>query len=108
MQSLGLNFILNDETCAAFYRNLVRDGVGNGYALVSALTVGDEVVATLLGISDRLALRDDPHQQCRREMVELFAGPADHRAHHGGAAQGWRARVRFLASAITPTSAASA
>jgi CelD/BcsL family acetyltransferase involved in cellulose biosynthesis len=50
MQSLGLNFILNDETCAAFYRSLVRDGVGNGYALVTALTVGDEVVATLLGI----------------------------------------------------------
>jgi CelD/BcsL family acetyltransferase involved in cellulose biosynthesis len=50
MQSLGLNFILNDETCAAFYRKLVRDGVGSGYALVSALTVGDEVVATLLGI----------------------------------------------------------
>ena len=23
MQSLGLNYILNDETCAAFYRNLV-------------------------------------------------------------------------------------
>lgn len=52
MQSLGLNFILNDETCAAFYRNLVRDGVGSGYALVSALTCGDEVVATLLGIRD--------------------------------------------------------
>ena len=50
MQSLGLNFILNDETCAAFYRNLVRDGTGSGYALVTALTVGDEVVATLLGI----------------------------------------------------------
>ena len=50
MQHLGLNFILNDETCAAFYRNLVRDGVGSGYAVVSALTVGDEVVATLLGI----------------------------------------------------------
>jgi CelD/BcsL family acetyltransferase involved in cellulose biosynthesis len=50
MQSLGLNYILNDETCAAFYRNLVRDAVGNGYALVSALMVGDEVVATLLGI----------------------------------------------------------
>jgi CelD/BcsL family acetyltransferase involved in cellulose biosynthesis len=50
MQSLGLNYILNDETCAAFYRNLVRDGVVNGYALVSVLTVGDEVVATLLGI----------------------------------------------------------
>jgi CelD/BcsL family acetyltransferase involved in cellulose biosynthesis len=50
MLSLGLNFILNDATCAAFYRNLVRDGVGCGYALVTALTVGDEVVATLLGI----------------------------------------------------------
>src|SRR6266540_3038752 len=50
MQSLGRNYVLNDETCAAFYRTLVRDGVDNGYALVSALTVGDEVVATLLGI----------------------------------------------------------
>jgi len=50
MQRLGLNFILNDETCAAFYRNLVRDGVGDGYALVTALNVGDDVVATLLGI----------------------------------------------------------
>ncbi|MCK1643183.1 GNAT family N-acetyltransferase [Bradyrhizobium sp. 157] len=50
MQSLGLNYILNDEACAAFYRNLVRDGVGTGYALVSSLAVGDEIVATLLGI----------------------------------------------------------
>jgi CelD/BcsL family acetyltransferase involved in cellulose biosynthesis len=50
MQDLGLNFILNDATCAAFYRNLVRDGVGNGFALVSALMAGEEVVATLLGI----------------------------------------------------------
>lgn len=50
MQNLGLNFILNDETCAAFYRNLVRDGVDQGYAVISTLTAGDEVVATLLGI----------------------------------------------------------
>jgi CelD/BcsL family acetyltransferase involved in cellulose biosynthesis len=50
MQHLGLNFILNDENHAAFYRNLVRDNVGNGYAVLSALTIGDEVVATLLGI----------------------------------------------------------
>jgi CelD/BcsL family acetyltransferase involved in cellulose biosynthesis len=50
MQQLGLNFILNDEISAAFYRNLVRENVANGYAVLSALTVGDEVVATLLGI----------------------------------------------------------
>jgi CelD/BcsL family acetyltransferase involved in cellulose biosynthesis len=50
MQSLGVNFVLNEETCAAFYRHLVRDGVGDGYAVVTALTAGDEVVATLLGI----------------------------------------------------------
>jgi CelD/BcsL family acetyltransferase involved in cellulose biosynthesis len=50
MQHLGLNFVLNDETYAAFYRNLVGRNVGNGYAVLSALTVGDEVVATLLGI----------------------------------------------------------
>jgi CelD/BcsL family acetyltransferase involved in cellulose biosynthesis len=50
MQHLGLNFVLNDETYAAFYHNLVRDNVANGYAVLSALTVGDEVVATLLGI----------------------------------------------------------
>jgi CelD/BcsL family acetyltransferase involved in cellulose biosynthesis len=48
MQHLGVNFILDDEACAAFYRNLVRDG--GGYAVVSALMVGEEVVATLLGV----------------------------------------------------------
>jgi len=50
MQQLGLNFILNDDTCAAFYRNLVHDGIASGFAVVSALTVGEEVVATLLGV----------------------------------------------------------
>jgi CelD/BcsL family acetyltransferase involved in cellulose biosynthesis len=50
MQHLGLNFILNSETCAAFYRNLVGENLRSGYVVLSALTVGDEVVATLLGI----------------------------------------------------------
>jgi CelD/BcsL family acetyltransferase involved in cellulose biosynthesis len=50
MQSLGLNFILNEAGCADFYRSLVRDGVAGGYAVVSALTAGEEIVATLLGI----------------------------------------------------------
>jgi CelD/BcsL family acetyltransferase involved in cellulose biosynthesis len=50
MEHLGLNFILNGETCAAFYRNLVAENLRSGYAVLSALTAGEEVVATLLGI----------------------------------------------------------
>jgi CelD/BcsL family acetyltransferase involved in cellulose biosynthesis len=50
MQHLGLNFILNNDTCAAFYRQLVGENLDSGYAVLSALTVGQEVVATLLGI----------------------------------------------------------
>ena len=93
MQQLGVNFILNDEAHAAFYRNLVRDGVGGGYAVVSALTVGEEVVADLARHALWLTLCDGAVQQCRREMVELFARPAGDRTHHGGAARRRRARV---------------
>jgi CelD/BcsL family acetyltransferase involved in cellulose biosynthesis len=50
MQSLGLNFILNEAGCADFYRSLVRDGAATGYAVASALIAGEEIVATLLGI----------------------------------------------------------
>ncbi len=50
MKHLGLNYILNDEATAAFYHHLVRENVDNGYAVLSALTVGEKVVATLLGI----------------------------------------------------------
>ena len=50
MQHLGLNFFLNDETCAAFYRNLVGNNLQSGYAVLSTLIVGTEVVATLLGV----------------------------------------------------------
>ena len=50
MQHLGLNFFLNNETCAAFYRNLVGNNLKSGYAVLSTLIVGNEVVATLLGI----------------------------------------------------------
>jgi CelD/BcsL family acetyltransferase involved in cellulose biosynthesis len=50
MRHLGLNFVLNSETCAAFYRHLVEHNLQSGYAVLSALTVGEEVVATLLGI----------------------------------------------------------
>ena len=50
MRHLGLNFVLDDETSAAFYRHLVGENLESGYAVLSALTVGEEVVATLLGV----------------------------------------------------------
>jgi CelD/BcsL family acetyltransferase involved in cellulose biosynthesis len=50
MQALGLSYSLNDQACAAFYRDLVSANLGNGYAVLTALAVGEEVVATLLGI----------------------------------------------------------
>jgi CelD/BcsL family acetyltransferase involved in cellulose biosynthesis len=50
MQGLGLEFNLNDETRARFYRDLVSRGAGEGYVIVSALTCGEEIVATALGI----------------------------------------------------------
>jgi CelD/BcsL family acetyltransferase involved in cellulose biosynthesis len=50
MQRLGLEFILNDETRARFYRDLVTRGLGAGYVVVSALTCDEATVATVLGI----------------------------------------------------------
>src|SRR6202453_2580601 len=60
MKHLGLKFVLDDDCHAPFYRDIVRRGVGEGYAIVSALTCDDEVVATTLGIrrgSDYTLLR---------------------------------------------------
>jgi CelD/BcsL family acetyltransferase involved in cellulose biosynthesis len=50
MQALGLSYSLNDQAYAAFYRDLVAANLRTGYAVLTALTVGEEVVATLLGI----------------------------------------------------------
>ena len=50
MQHLGLNFFLNNEHCTAFYRNLVGNNLESGYTVLTTLTAGNEVVATLLGI----------------------------------------------------------
>ncbi|MDE2061073.1 MAG: GNAT family N-acetyltransferase [Bradyrhizobium sp.] len=50
MRTLGLKFVLNDDTHARFYRDLVRGGLTNGYVVVSALTCDEAVVATMLGI----------------------------------------------------------
>ena len=50
MRELGANFVLDEASNGAFYRNLIRDNVASGYAVLSALTAGDEVVAILLGV----------------------------------------------------------
>ncbi|HEX7919446.1 MAG TPA: GNAT family N-acetyltransferase [Bradyrhizobium sp.] len=50
LNSLGLNYVLDNADSAAFYRDLVREGTSRGYAVMTALATHDEVVATLLGI----------------------------------------------------------
>jgi CelD/BcsL family acetyltransferase involved in cellulose biosynthesis len=50
MQKLGLRFVLNDQVHASFYRDVVRRGLREGYAVVAALTCDQAVVATMLGI----------------------------------------------------------
>jgi CelD/BcsL family acetyltransferase involved in cellulose biosynthesis len=50
MQHLGLEFILNEAARAKFYRGLVIRGINEGYAVVSALTCDEAIVATVLGI----------------------------------------------------------
>jgi CelD/BcsL family acetyltransferase involved in cellulose biosynthesis len=60
MKQLGFKFVLDDDHHARFYLDIVRRGVSEGYAIVSALTCDEEVIATTLGIrrgSDYVLLR---------------------------------------------------
>jgi CelD/BcsL family acetyltransferase involved in cellulose biosynthesis len=50
MRKLGLEFALNDAVRSKFYRDIVKRGLSEGYAVVSALTCNEGVVATVLGI----------------------------------------------------------
>jgi CelD/BcsL family acetyltransferase involved in cellulose biosynthesis len=50
MNELGERFVLDEPRNAKFYRDVVRHGLGDGYAVVSALICGDEVVAATLGL----------------------------------------------------------
>ncbi|RXH35529.1 GNAT family N-acetyltransferase [Bradyrhizobium zhanjiangense] len=50
MRKLGSPFVLNDEAHARFYREVARQGVAEGYAVVSALVCDDGVIATSLGV----------------------------------------------------------
>ncbi|TQF26723.1 cellulose biosynthesis protein CelD [Bradyrhizobium sp. UNPF46] len=50
MRKLGSPFVLNDETHARFYREVARQGVAEGYAVLTALVCDEGVVATALGV----------------------------------------------------------
>lgn len=50
MHQLGKDYALDDEACSEFHRDLIARGLTDGYAVVTALTCGDEIVATLLGL----------------------------------------------------------
>jgi CelD/BcsL family acetyltransferase involved in cellulose biosynthesis len=50
MQCLGLRFNLNQGARARFYRDLIRSGIGQGYAVVSELRCDEAIVATVFGI----------------------------------------------------------
>jgi CelD/BcsL family acetyltransferase involved in cellulose biosynthesis len=52
MHDKGEAYHLDDPAIARFYRRLVQDGLRTGFAVLSALTVGEVVVAALLGIQD--------------------------------------------------------
>jgi len=50
MQDLGQSYSLDDESSTAFHRELIVRGLVNGYVILTALTCGEETVASLLGI----------------------------------------------------------
>jgi CelD/BcsL family acetyltransferase involved in cellulose biosynthesis len=49
---LSLPYALDSEPARSFYDEIAREGLKNGTAILTALTIGDEVVAALLGITD--------------------------------------------------------
>jgi len=50
MHDLGRSYSLDAESSAAFHRELIVRGLADGYVVLTALTSGEENVATLLGI----------------------------------------------------------
>ncbi|MCP3403236.1 GNAT family N-acetyltransferase [Bradyrhizobium sp. CCGB20] len=50
MRKLGSRFVLNDDAHARFYREVARQGIAEGYAVISALVCDEAVVATTLGV----------------------------------------------------------
>ncbi|MBB4376721.1 Acetyltransferase involved in cellulose biosynthesis, CelD/BcsL family [Bradyrhizobium sp. Rc3b] len=50
MRQLGSRFVLNDDAHAQFYREVARQGVAEGYAVVAALVCDEAVIGTSFGI----------------------------------------------------------
>ena len=50
MHDLGQSYSLDDESSVAFHRELIVRGLADGYVVLTALTCGEEIVASLLGI----------------------------------------------------------
>lgn len=50
MRQLGSRFVLNDDAHARFYREVARQGVAGGYAVISALVCDEGIVATTFGV----------------------------------------------------------
>jgi CelD/BcsL family acetyltransferase involved in cellulose biosynthesis len=52
MRELGQPYTLDKPVAADFYRRLITDGLEKGYAVLTILRVGPELVAALLGVRD--------------------------------------------------------
>ena len=52
MQILQPDYALDAPACRAFYRRLIRDGVGSGQVVVTALMDGEQVVSALFGLAN--------------------------------------------------------
>lgn len=94
MKELSEKFVLDEPRNAKFYRDVVRRGLKDGYAVVSALICGDEVVATTLGLRHGAQYSLLRNTNARRAMVELLARSALHRTDDGGPAPARRAALR--------------
>jgi CelD/BcsL family acetyltransferase involved in cellulose biosynthesis len=52
MESIDQPYGMEQPVTAGHYRRLLGDGIASGYAFLTALTSGDEMVAALLGLRD--------------------------------------------------------
>jgi CelD/BcsL family acetyltransferase involved in cellulose biosynthesis len=50
MKELGSPFVLNDDVHAGFYREVARQGVSEGFAVISALVCDKGILASTLGV----------------------------------------------------------